>query len=552
MILSIAENFNQLEIVRRTQVSGSTVTVDVLLKDMEYSLEVDLQEPFPKILPPIRLQTASQYGYLPHVCWKGVVCYNDGEGLSIDGSRPIDVAVYALKKAVSALPSTSCVDLDDFYDEYEGYWNQQDKILLCQLFFDPGLETKEIRILEDKKNSPVSMISLDGVDNPDSKYGFAGGFNAKKTQIRGYSIPLDRCVEPPLPGDHLPLGFLDTVFSALSPDTLQKWDAIVQLEDFPKRLTLLISQPRPSGGRSFFGVNVPAAAFNAWLHNKEYDKPIIPLVVLRHTREFLVERGGMEPVNNGGRVAIIGCGALGCRVAELCAMGGIAHLTLVDGELFSAENIFRHILNSRFIHANKADALRDSFLDRFPGISITAISKQIETIDTLIRDHDTVVVATGNPTMEKEFHLQYKRSKGEKNTHFITTWLEAGGVGGHAVLSNNDVIGCLHCLYHRDGSPSLSSLFSLIEPGQVVTKNLTGCGGAFVPYGAVHAIKTAVLVFDLMTDCQGMNKTDYRFWSSNQNSGCELDKSHWFYESLNDDASEKSRELFREGCPVCR
>ena len=159
--------------------------------------------------------------------------------------------------------------------------------------------------------------------------------------------------------------------------------------------------------------------------------------------------------------------------------------------------------------------------------------------------------------MEREFNLQHQDISGDQKTTVITTWLEAGGVGGHAVVANGQENGCLHCLYHRDNSPTLSSITSLIEPGQIVTRNLTGCGGSFVPYGAVHAVKTAAMVIEGVLESSAQadseSRKNYRFWFSSVNGNhTHLEMSPWFYESTEAGAEEKINQILKEGCPVCR
>ena len=170
MIEEIAVRYSQLDYVEATQVSESNIIVDINLEGATYTLDVNLSNPFPNTLPQIKLLKADEHGYLPHVCWKGIVCYNDGEGVSIDYERPIDIAVYALDSATGVLPKKPNISLDDFYDEYEGYWNQQNDAVDCQLFFEPGDETKEIRIVENKNGMPVSIISSDSAEKPTSGY----------------------------------------------------------------------------------------------------------------------------------------------------------------------------------------------------------------------------------------------------------------------------------------------------------------------------------------------------------------------------------------------
>lgn len=556
MLDNIAKTFAEQEGVRDTEVSGDSIRVNLAVNDIAYTLVVNLKKPFPKALPTITLETAAQYGFIPHICWRGIVCYNDGEGLSIDYSNPTGIALYALEKAVSLLPSSKDVSLEDFYNEFEGYWNQQDNIASCHLFFESENELKEIWVREGKPGKPVCIVDSRPKATIGEKSAFFRQLANNTTELRGYYLPLEESVAPPLPGQKIPLQFMDQIFAALSEENTQRWNNINHTK-LPKRLTLLISQPRPYGGLAVFGITLPANAFKAWENGQTYNKPIIPVAIHRHTGEFLSQRGGGNIACSDKKLAIVGCGALGCRIAELCLASGIRNITLADDDEFSQDNIYRHILDSRFIQRNKANALKDYFVERFPDISVTAIPKKIGDLSELLQSVDVIVVAIGNPTIERTFDSQQRSYKSENCAALVTTWLEAAGTGGHVVISDGKSAGCLHCLYHRDNSFQLSSITSLVAPGQTVTKNLTGCGGAFVPYGAVHATKTATITVECILShfakSQNTAKTKYRYWSSDEQSpDTNLKMSDWYYDSLKAGSESAINQVFENGCPCCR
>ena len=56
---------------------------------------------------------------------------------------------------------------------------------------------------------------------------------------------------------------------------------------------------------------------------------------------------------------IVGCGALGSKIADSLARQGCEGLVLVDHEQFEPHNVARHVLSSDSILLNKAKATRD-------------------------------------------------------------------------------------------------------------------------------------------------------------------------------------------------
>ena len=84
-------------------------------------------------------------------------------------------------------------------------------------------------------------------------------------------------------------------------------------------------------------------------------------------------------------------------------------------------------------------------------------------------------------------------------------------MGGHILGFKSNKDGCLKCLYYDDdGNPSnyiKTSLFSN-PSGIVLSRNITGCAGAFTAYGSVHAMKTAVIMAEYVIE----NKVGLQSW----------------------------------------
>jgi hypothetical protein len=57
------------------------------------------------------------------------------------------------------------------------------------------------------------------------------------------------------------------------------------------------------------------------------------------------------------KLAIVGCGSLGSKIAVTLARSGVAHFVLVDDDLFLPDNIVRHDLDWREVGTHKADGI---------------------------------------------------------------------------------------------------------------------------------------------------------------------------------------------------
>jgi hypothetical protein len=117
--------------------------------------------------------------------------------------------------------------------------------------------------------------------------------------------------------------------------------------------------------------------------------------------------------------------------------------------------------------------------------------------ENLLNSFDLVIIAIGSPSQERIFHDFC--IKNEIETAVINTWVEGYGIGGHATLDIPDSLGCLRCAYVNslDFSRGLVSNLNFLKSDQSLTKNMAGCGNAFLPYSNLTAIQTALIASGL-------------------------------------------------------
>lgn len=122
--------------------------------------------------------------------------------------------------------------------------------------------------------------------------------------------------------------------------------------------------------------------------------------------------------------------------------------------------------------------------------------------------------------------------------------------------------GCLDCAYRDDeGLPSQASRTSFLEPNQPVTRNLTGCAGAFVPFGPIQARKTGLLAaehllsaFTSVTAGDEAHSPSYRFWVGEGTAAAKqgLRTTPWFHAARTTSFEEATRMVFGRPCRHCR
>lgn len=135
------------------------------------------------------------------------------------------------------------------------------------------------------------------------------------------------------------------------------------------------------------------------------------------------------------RVAIIGCGSVGSKVASMLARSGVRNFTLVDDDIFFPENLVRNDLDARAIGRHKVDALATRLKDLVGNADITcqyvALGQQesagtTEAVMENLAKVDLLIDATADA---RAFNLVAAVARRHRKP---MVWCEvfAGGIGG--------------------------------------------------------------------------------------------------------------------------
>ena len=116
-------------------------------------------------------------------------------------------------------------------------------------------------------------------------------------------------------------------------------------------------------------------------------------------------RSGRDSVFESKRVAIVGAGSVGSKMAESLVRSGLARLMLVDGDVMLPDNLERHVLDWRDVGFHKVHALKRRLERIVPGADITVRAgnlnwqRSARTHASLVSDlasSDVIVDATGD------------------------------------------------------------------------------------------------------------------------------------------------------------
>ena len=268
-------------------------------------------------------------------------------------------------------------------------------------------------------------------------------------------------------------------------------------------------------------------------------------------RDYLNRRVGQSSLEH--RAAVIGVGAVGSRVAEHLALAGIKHLTLVDPDDLSSNNLGRHVLTRDLLGVNKARGLANHLVRRMPGLDVkyhaNSMLSWLETARP--NDFEVIVLATGDSATERQL---IRRAWREGWTcRLICVFVETANLGGHAIAMQPREPGCLECLYEIDDLDTRGLLrTAMLAPGQVTSQEISGCG-AFTPYSAITATRTAIAAVELALTSDDIG---YQRWAGSDKDALSLNlQPSEFWTSLRSGRVPSfilRQSYIHEGCPCCR
>jgi molybdopterin/thiamine biosynthesis adenylyltransferase len=501
-------------------------------------------------LPKFYLDASHCDKHRPHVAWYRLVCYNDGEGLFFADENLESVLLESLQMVTKVLDDGDTDGLSDFLSELEGYMAGIDNSKFeanFQCYFALENTPQQITAYCASKKSLKFKCYLEkkqcwGVSKNDWIK-----FAAKKSPaqtVRGYYLPLDdQQVNPPLPGKNWTFDDVLQLVGRFIP-------VLPELKNYLKKpwQRYIFSFPRKNGECGAFGilVNKNGAIFNV------YHTP-----VYRFHKDYLQKRASLSVLDivKSLRVAVIGCGSVGSMIAQMLTQNGFNNLSLVDPEIYSADNIYRHILPKYFVGGRKSAGLKMFLESAFVDLSLTEFSGyggEWATPEN-IQQHDLIILATGNHAFERQLLKAFKQES-SSGQMIMSVWNEALGLGGHVVMHRSGQCGCLNCLYFEAGSQLIHPQVSFINPGQKVSQNLTGCGGAFSPFSGNDSRQTAILATRTIESAlANPEQSIYDFWRGDerQAKGDNIHRSPVYENGF------PEKDLWWDaktstGCPVCR
>lgn len=547
--------------VQKAVVSTSAVDsidLDVNLANHRRIVQIRLSIPakFPVDLPTVVLLDTEPL-HLAHVNYAGTVCVIEDGGLSCDLDQPAAVAVWWLTRTVDVLEASyaqaASGEFSTLLTEFAGYWLPIGKHTVELIAAPAG----EPRIVTGYSRSG----KLHAVDVTGPRIDKHHPARFRLTQLDKESVaylPLIKPVLPPVRGATVGARFIASAIKAQPPTHRRKLNGTLRRMPRKHRYRhYLLSQRAPNDTLNVVGLSIKAKrqAPDPVLEPSGAQGAAIPWNVSHHYRSYQLPRGGALSDVGHKSVAIVGCGALGGALARLLVQSGVGKLHLIDPDIYSIDNVYRHALPSRFVGTLKTEALRYELTNLFPGVQITSMSQSLANIEEALfaKSFDVICLATGNPNVERD--LVRRRLADPSTPALVSGWIEPVSLGGHIITSRHGQPGCLECNFHTaTGASHPGSRVSFLADGQSVQQTLMGCAGSFTPYTATDAMQSAVLmarvVQDLLVNSPG---PFYQFWRGNrhQADANSVKISHWYSTSNAVDPQGAANGLLNSSCSEC-
>lgn len=502
----------QAEFEEADNIRSLTVTIDVNGEGIEL---VHFACKEFSALPSFCLKNCTEYGILAHVLeitqtGYGAVCVGDRDSISVNYEQPHLAVEESLRRHIDLI--RKLIEEPD--------WNQQELVREFSSNWNAIIKSSDPSLILAAKEQHLERIQVFAPEKG-KKYGY-GSYHLGITEHanslselsditptnttnrnlagEGYVIPVGNLPPPPTSREDVGKWYLQAILS-LPSDKLNKLEKLISQRR--SQNFWVVFNGETISGTAWFGIKFRLKAKGKKtlpIKNEALTNwSVTPIQLTVFNKERVLPRGGASTLLSEKSVLLVGCGSVGGEVAYKLASSGIGNLFLVDPDIYSLDNLYRHVLNDWLIGARKAFGLSFTIQSKYPWTKCTFdTSRLLQLRDkSFLESFDLMLIAIGSPTQERLFHDFLIGNK--VSVPVINTWVEGYGIGGHATLDILRSKGCLRCAYvdQSDLSRGLASNLNFLEANQDVTINHAGCGDLFMPYGVVNAAQTSIIASEL-------------------------------------------------------
>lgn len=473
------------------------VYCDLILSDRTVPVVIGVPDEWETQLFDFYVRDYKSFPFIPHVEEHGKICLYDLEGVLID-TQFGGLLRQCFRQAADVLSNgLSGNNKNDFISEFNAYWQ---KILDCGIVrFAVPEEKKSTRLYyEYKKLNNTGNALFANAEVRGSRV--LKDWDIKGTLHRGSFIYVETkdYVYPPDPRQSDLKTYMNDLLSIIDFHELKR---LFKQDDNP---FVIFEIRQPNGSSTFLSIYTKKGHISELEGHYRFDKDSIlyPLQVVRIDKNFLLNRveTGTNPLRTINAL-IVGAGSIGGYLATFLAKTGCEHMTIVDYQLFSEENIYRHVLGKNSVGHYKAEALAKKIHREVPSVFISVREDHIEnalregSID--FADYDVIFSVTGNHNINRWINKKVVQAR--IDVPVIYAWNEPLDIGYHIAIVRADREGSFEDLFGRDEKTGeLYDVTAYCEQRQKVTRNMAGCGGSYIPYGSEVSIMSATAAIDML------------------------------------------------------
>ncbi len=491
-----------------------------------YGVDLVVDRAFPRTMPTLYLVRPPPLNTWPHVEANGKLCLW-ADGVLPGDQTPTQIIDDSLGKAWTLIQeSSSGNNASHFQDEFISYWNRAITPKTPDVWstVEANGPSRPITVLA----GPGQVLAADTDADAD-----AWLLNSARLSLRRRTHGVLAWLPEALMPAEYPNSAADLLglLHAKAPEALPMLEAAAA-ED-PQTLWVMLGTSTPNGpalaavalergrrrslvGHGYRPGRTPGkTALNRWLPGCT----ILRLAVERCDAAWVHGRG-RDPrfeMLRKSKVAVLGCGSVGSRIALDLVTAGVGNIVLIDPQTLTAANAGRHVLGLAHIGHAKAHALGRLLQRQFPHIlSVQTFAEKWEDAQRqnfqLLEGCDLVVATLGDWSSEaalNDWHIGVGR-----RIPVVYAWTEAHAAAGHAVQIGARG-GCLACGILPSGHPHLH-LVDWPDGSAVLPE--PACGGSFSPYGPVELAYATTLASELALDAlvRPTPSSRYRVWAARE------------------------------------
>ncbi len=447
------------------------------------------------------------FPFIPHVEKNGKICLYDLEAVLIDANFE-GVLTQCIQRAIDTIRTgLSGENIKDFIEEFNSYWLQLPRVIIAKLdapstrntarlkyVYDLSAAKKQTDIIQQKLlESSTELFACTDSSNMFITWEITG------TQKNGLYIcvDLEEYLYPPDPRQNLSEGYINQLLGMAGEAGIGRL-----LKKARDPLVLIFDLLQPDKTRVILGAMCSKASMagTEGKYQLGCKSEIRPLCVTRVDVEYLQSRTAdtANPLR-GRKCLLIGCGSIGSYIAGMMVKSGCDDITLVDNQFLNEENIYRHLLGKQYVGDYKSVALDKHLKNNVPDISVKSLVDRIEDLameeSVDFSNYDFVLAATGNHNVNRWINNYIKTN--EIKVPVVYTWNEPLDIGCHVLFIDYSSGGDFESIFSSDENGEYDKTAYCCS-NQIITRNQSGCGGSFIPYGSEVSIQSAMLTVDIL------------------------------------------------------